>query len=253
MAVAFAEAVIAGLHLPAHLPGARVEGDEVRVGGAPVQRVVEDRDAAVAREGFRHRHVLGEPPLVDPHHVAGHGIECDHSAAALGDVHQAVGHHRRRQPPAVVAHRVRPHRPQPSDRGAIDLGERAEAGHVVGAAIVRPVAGFGRLQPGGADAHRGGLGRCWRLGRQQRPGQQDDRDRTQHPAPCSRHSAPSSHLRIPCAKRIQPAAGMTGRTVRPAGFEPVASRASLGLPEPAAGRKTAAWLFTDSRPIRRMQ
>ena len=196
--------------------------------------------------------VVGKPPLVDPHHVAGHGVEGDHPAAALGHVHQAVGHHRRRQPAPVVAHRVGPHRPQSRDGGAIDLGERAEAGHVVGAAIVGPVAGLGRLQPGGADARprgaREGTG-AWAVS-------SAPASRTIATGPSTARLAraipPSSRRGSMCA--AHPALrDMTGRAVRPAGFGPVASRGAVRVTEPAAGRKTAAWLFTDPRPIRRMQ
>ncbi len=141
----------------------------------------------MARERLRHSHVLGEPALVNPHHVAGHGVESDDPAAALGHVHQPVGHDRRRQPAPVVAHRVRPHRPQTRDAGAVDLSERTECRHVVGPAIVHPVTGLRGLQSRRRD-RRGRRRRRGRLCGRQRAGQQADRERSHH-SPAASHPA----------------------------------------------------------------
>ncbi len=138
--MAFAGLVVARLHVEAHVARARIERDEVHVRGAPVDRVAVNRHAARAWISLGRGDVVGEPARVNPLDFAGRHVERDHSAAALGHVHQAVRDDRRRDPTAVVAHGVAPHGTQLGDVAAIDLPQRAEAFDVVGAPIAEPVA-----------------------------------------------------------------------------------------------------------------
>ena len=147
VAVAQAGGVVAGAHLPALLAGLRIEGDQHGVGRAEVDRVAEHGDAPVPAERLRLLDVLGVAARVHPGDVARQHVERGDATAALGDVHQPVGHDRRRHPAAVVAHRPRPDETQVGDVVAVDLVERAEPGHVVGPPVAYPVAVLRVEQP----------------------------------------------------------------------------------------------------------
>ena len=147
VAVAQAGGVVARAHLPALLAGLRVEGDQHRVGRAEVDRVAEHGDTPVPAERLRLLDVLGIAARIHPGDVARQHVEGGDPAAALRDVHQPVGHDRRRHPAAVVAHRPGPDQAQVGDVAAVDLVERAEPGDVVGPAVAHPVAVLRIEQP----------------------------------------------------------------------------------------------------------
>src|SRR6185369_15518521 len=66
---------------------------------------------------------------------------------------------RSRHPAAVVLNRIRPHRPEILDVVAIDLRQRTETEHVIGAPIAEPVPRFRMPQTFFADGLPGGLDR----------------------------------------------------------------------------------------------
>ncbi len=149
--VAFAGLVVAGPHFPELRSRARVERDEKAVGRRKIDDVAVHTHAAMARIRFRRCDVLRIGAHVLPDELARDGIEREHAAAALGDVYEPVRDDRRRDPAAVVAHRVRPDGAQPLDRAAVDLAQRAIGLDVVSAPIAEPIAGLGCAQALGGD------------------------------------------------------------------------------------------------------
>ena len=136
-------AVVRRARLPGRLAGARVDGDDVRVGGQVVE--------VLAVQGEVPRAVAELPvladvvrllPLVVPDQVAGGGVErLQVVVARLGDVHHAVVDQR---PDLLrpLLHRAHPGEPELSDVVAVDLIQRAEGLEVVGAVRHQPVGGI---------------------------------------------------------------------------------------------------------------
>ncbi len=147
MRMTLAVPVIGRLRLPEHLARAPVERNQIAVGRAPVDRITVDRNAAVAPGGFGQRDIVREAAGLLPDQLAGQRIEGDDAPRALGNVHEPVGDDRGCDPAAVVPHRIGPDETQVVDVTAIDLGQRAVRGHVIGATIVDPVAGLRIMQP----------------------------------------------------------------------------------------------------------
>ena len=76
-----------------------VDGDQVRVERAHVQRVAQNRDAAIIRAAADRDFGI-VVVVIDPEDAAGRGVERDHVVGPLGHVHDAVDHQRRRFPTA---------------------------------------------------------------------------------------------------------------------------------------------------------
>ena len=142
MIVAFACRVVTRLDLPHLLPSEGIQGDQVGVGGTPVDLVTVDRDAAVAVVGLGQPDVLGIVPRMDPDDVSAGNVEGHDPTASFGHVHESVCNDRRRNPPTVVPHRVRPDQSQFVHVRPVDLIQRTETGHVVRSSIAHPVAVF---------------------------------------------------------------------------------------------------------------
>ena len=127
---------VVALDRPPHLlAGARVEGDEDRVGPGEVELVAVEGEGA----GGAGARVVGQPRAVHPDDVAGHRVDGPDDVPRTGEEHDAVVHERRR---LVVAgpDRYRPRELQVADVVARDLVEGAVAVAVAGAPPAQPVA-----------------------------------------------------------------------------------------------------------------
>ena len=149
--MALTRRVVTRLRFPQLVARARIERDEKAVGRREIDHVAIHAYTAVTWIRLRLRDVLRIRAHVLPDELARDGVEGEHAAATLGDIHEPVRDDRRRDPAAVVAHRVRPHRAQAFHAAAIDLAQRAEGLDVVGAPIAEPIAGRGRAQALGGD------------------------------------------------------------------------------------------------------
>ena len=89
----------------------------------------------------------GKLRLVYPQDVPCYRVHRRDRAAAFRDVHDAVGHYRRRCPSAVVPEGVTPDRAEPLHIGPVDLVEWAESLDVVSPPVVQPVTVFRLGQP----------------------------------------------------------------------------------------------------------
>ena len=130
--------VVLHRHVPAHAARARVERDEMPVHRAEEHRVVENRDAAIDRRRADDDDVGRDGRRVGPHGPSGAHVERRDGARRFGDVHDAVGHERRRLHHARP-HLVRPRHLEARDGLAVDLIQRRVALRLVGPGIGEPV------------------------------------------------------------------------------------------------------------------
>ena len=165
--LAVARPIVGHLLVPDDVPGPCVEGDQVGVEGAHVERLAQDGHAAVVAPAADAQ-VVGERVLVAPVGPAGGRVDRRHVARRLGDEHHAVDHERRRLGPVELADRVGPLQLQVRHRAAVDLVEAAEALAVerprVHQPVVRLVGGMDEALPGdGRERHRIGAAAGRRL------------------------------------------------------------------------------------------
>ena len=134
--------VVRRARFPVGLAGARVDGDDLRVGGQVIEVLAVQREVprAVAELAVL-ADVVRLLPLVVPDQVAGGGVDrLQVVVARLGDVHHAVVDQR----PDLLGplfHRSHPGQPELPDVVAVDLIERAEGLEIVGAVRHQPVGG----------------------------------------------------------------------------------------------------------------
>ena len=148
-----AVAVVGHLGVEGDLAGARVQGEEVRVGGQVVDVVAIDGEVSGAvAEGDVLAQVQGRLAPVVPEHVPGCRVEGLDVVVVVGEVHHAVVDQRLRLLRPVV-HRPHPRHLQQVHVVAVDLVERAVGLEVVGPVGHQPVAGVGAPQHLVGDRH----------------------------------------------------------------------------------------------------
>ena len=128
--------------------GAGVERHQFRVAGRQVDLVVVDGDVAHAAGGAAR--AVGAD-LIGPDEVAGGAVEGLHLVHRVGQVDDAVVHQRHRLVGPALVHVPGPGQTQGADVGRGDLGKRAVAPRLIGAARHQPVARRGRPQHGVGD------------------------------------------------------------------------------------------------------
>ena len=244
-----AVAVVVGrdVGVPAHLAGARVEADDVRIDGVQDDEVLVDRQAAQLRGRPQ---PLVHVPAVLPEEVARRAVESMHHVAGVGDVHHAVVDDRRRlrharlEPP-------RPRQPQLADVVAVDLVERAVAPAVQRAPPAQPVGRVGVLEDRVGDGRERLVLRPRRTGGEKEERDDgagnDGADETRHHADLLRRGriiASRRRDRTPACVYPSPArrlATVASRTeslpLRPSGASRRPPRAATGLARAVALRR----------------
>ena len=171
--------VVGGLRVPHEVPRAGVDGDEVRVEGAHVEGVAQNRHAAVVAAAADAQ-VVGQRVVIAPVLAPGGGVDGDHVARRLGDEHHPVDHQRHRLRPVELRDLVGPLQLELADVAVVDLVEPAVALGVEGARVHQPVLGLvGRVQqtlPGDGRERGGGAGPGLRLLSGGRHGDQRERE-----------------------------------------------------------------------------
>ena len=136
--LAVAAPVIRHLRVPHQVARARVDGDQVRVERAHVERLAQDGDAAVVPPAADAQ-VVRQGMLVAPERPSGRGVDRRHVARRLGDEHHAVDHQRGRLGPVELADVVGPLQFQVGHVGTVYLVETREALAVERAVVHQPV------------------------------------------------------------------------------------------------------------------
>ena len=137
--VAEPEGMVGAGHVPHHVAGARVEGDDVRVDRRQVDLVVVDGEVPGGDDAGELVGLVLVP--VAPAKLAGGGVEGFDDAGGTGDVEHAFVDERVRLGPPLGRQGPRPREPQPVRVAGVDLVQRAVAPAVEGAPPVDPVGG----------------------------------------------------------------------------------------------------------------
>ncbi len=128
---------------PDFLAAIGVERDQPPVDRADEHLALPHRDPAVDRVAAGMR-AFGADVLrvVFPQQLAGIGLDRDHLRPGGREIHHPVDHDRGRFLPAVGVERDREGEAELADIAVVDVGQRAEALLVIGAAIGKPVVGI---------------------------------------------------------------------------------------------------------------
>ena len=181
--LAVAAPVVGHLGVPHQVAGAGVDGDQVRVERAHVERFAQDGDAAVVAPAADAQ-VVGQWMLVAPEGPPRGCIHRRHVARRLGDEHHAVDHQRRRLRPVELADVVGPLQLQLGDVRPVDPVETRKAlaveRAVVHQPVVRLVGGVDQALPGDRRELRHAVPGGWLLcgrdrSRYEQGGDEEDR------------------------------------------------------------------------------
>ena len=176
--LAVARPVVGGLRVPHQVARAGVDGDEVRVQRAHVERLAEDGHAAVVPPAADAQ-VIGQGVVVAPVLAPGGGVDRDHVARRLGDEHHPVDDEGDGLGPVELRDLVGPLQLELADVAVVDLVEPAVALGVEGGRVHQPVLGLvGRVQQAlpGDRRERGAVAGPGLLRRGRRGGERDGED-----------------------------------------------------------------------------